>query len=433
MTLMLASIAFSTPVADDLIILYPMNEVSGPSLQNEYGPNGTMQSESDFNRVEEGFRNYEAGNYNINCNMDATSDYIETGLTGFGGNNLATFCLDMRVNSVDAFASFVTQSLTGQAVRTFMLNMFNDGFVKMKIDDTWYTVFADTVDIHHHVCMMQNGTDWYFYDNGTISWIETKATTQNGNIWLFNDEYSSNGCVSGAQTIDNFLVKNSTSTDAEVLEIFNCNGNFACIIAIGAAAADPPNIDDSTWNLTNTNCENWQTDKAEPCYTTDSTPTVKFDTNVNADCAIGLDDGNYTNQTLGVASRNCTTTGATSHVCTVIAGDALSAGTDNLYIGCRRADDGNQNLTSTSGALVVNMAYLMEGTVKDENAVAVGNASVQIIHMANLTRAFTNITTDETGAWSQFVFNITGGYVVWAFDQNNISRGPAIHINITVP
>jgi hypothetical protein len=131
------------------------------------------------------------------------------------------------------------------------------------------------------------------------------------------------------------------------------SGRGADIVAVNISDVPtyPPNIDDSTWNLTSDGgCTNWRTDKQNPCYTTDTTPTIKFSTDINADCGFCPSDLNYSDCVN--ADRNGTTTGGTSHVVTVPVADALSAKEQNIYMSCRSLV-GEENLTSTSGALSV--------------------------------------------------------------------------------
>lgn len=188
----------------------------------------------------------------------------------------------------------------------------------------------------------------------------------------------------------------------------------------------PPNIVQNTYNMTSDGgCTNWQTNTSSPCPTTDTTPTIKFTTDEDANCRIGKTDSNYT--ALGT-TRNCTTTGSTSHVCTLISGDALSGGAQNIYVGC--ADlIGNENITSTSGALALSVAYTMRGNVKEQNGVNVENATI-LIHFMNNTY-LGNTSTDVNGNWNYTL--LSDFYMISAFDKKNISRGGAIAVNVSVP
>ena len=111
----------------------------------------------------------------------------------------------------------------------------------------------------------------------------------------------------------------------------------------------------STYNLTEEDCTKWRVNTSDYCNTTNSTPTVTFDTNLDAFCAIGVSDLNYTAMVNGNPARNCTTTGGLSHVCTLPIGDNLSLGPSNLYIGCENLSGGGQGPASLSGPLAVSV------------------------------------------------------------------------------
>jgi len=101
-------------------------------------------------------------------------------------------------------------------------------------------------------------------------------------------------------------------------------------------------------------CTNWNIDKNDACATSDTTPTVSITTNENAYCRIGVQNLNYTDLN---ASRECSGGGSTQLTCTLTAQDELAQETSYLYIGCKDIF-GNENLTSTSGALKISIPTL---------------------------------------------------------------------------
>ena len=263
------------------------------------------------------------------------------------------------------------------------------------------------------------------------TWKELIFYTENNQlIMIYDGTVEANVSIAAYVNItSDFRPWARSTNDNSFSASWAINSTEMIVVGEPPPPSDPPVIDDSTLNLTSDNCIKWRTDKGDACYTEDSTPTISFDTDVAANCRMGVSDLNYTG--LG-SGRNCTTTGATSHICTLAVSDILSSGASNLYAGCETLT-GIENATSSSGSLAVNLAYLFVGTVKEENNVAVGNASVNIVYQNNFSYFATNLTTNASGQWNAWVYNSTFPYIVWTFDPNNISRGPDIEINITVP
>lgn len=100
---------------------------------------------------------------------------------------------------------------------------------------------------------------------------------------------------------------------------------------------------ESAPSLTAANCTSCNIpygDSTEPYSTSDTTPTFSITTNDNANCRIGDTNENFT--TMG-SSRDCSTTGTSSHVCTLTVQDELVFSTDYVYIAC-------ENLNNKEGA-----------------------------------------------------------------------------------
>ena len=114
-----------------------------------------------------------------------------------------------------------------------------------------------------------------------------------------------------------------------------------------------PNLTITALNCTS--CDPPSGDTVPPYTTFDTTPTFTFTTNMNTNCRIGVQDSNYT--TFG-SSRNCTSTGSTSHTCTVISVDEFTASAGNVFVGC----SAYENISSSTGALVMNITDLLVNT-----------------------------------------------------------------------
>jgi hypothetical protein len=104
----------------------------------------------------------------------------------------------------------------------------------------------------------------------------------------------------------------------------------------------------SAYNCTSCNPPSGST--TSPYLTSDTTPTFRVNTNVNANCRIASQDWNYT--AMG-ATRSCATgDGLTRHICTLTSQDALSAESGSVYIACQGMD-GSESAKSTSGPLAI--------------------------------------------------------------------------------
>lgn len=117
----------------------------------------------------------------------------------------------------------------------------------------------------------------------------------------------------------------------------------------------PPEI--TSYNLTSDGgegCTVWNTSKSTACDTSDTTPTIVVHTDINAYCAIGVSNLNYTGLINLGNERICSGTGTKEHTCTLIPEDQLTEETSYIYIGCENIW-GYENSSSTSGALKVSI------------------------------------------------------------------------------
>lgn len=186
----------------------------------------------------------------------------------------------------------------------------------------------------------------------------------------------------------------------------------------GIVALDtPPEL--SLYNMTSEGgegCINWRINKSNPCVTNDTTPTTYFVTNKNAFCGVGISNLNYT--ALG-SSRNCTGgEGTTEHTCTIIPQDELTQPNSFIYLSCKD-NNGNQNSTSSSGALALSIQAKETGAVQ---AIGTGIQNA-------LLNGYINYTNQQISARdlnnNQFIGTFDRvarkGTKVWAF--NYISSG----------
>lgn len=136
----------------------------------------------------------------------------------------------------------------------------------------------------------------------------------------------------------------------------------------------PPEI--TFYNMTSEGglgCTNWNTDKQNSCKTSDKTPTVKINLSEPSYCAISTLNLNYTDMIANDPLTNCTNAPGSILTCTLPDTKAFtSPGLFNISIGCKD-ETGNQNRSSTSGNLTINITDATPPTVTlekpDNNAI----------------------------------------------------------------
>ncbi len=122
-----------------------------------------------------------------------------------------------------------------------------------------------------------------------------------------------------------------------------CNGTFT---EWGSCDLGPIFILNNTYNMTSDGgCDVWQTSKSIPCNTTNSTPTVEFDSSREGNFSIRVSNVN-TSSFLYNDSFICNTTGGTHQVCTVYNSDELIPGSSYIYV-----SGTNRDTNTTSGPL----------------------------------------------------------------------------------
>lgn len=205
--------------------------------------------------------------------------------------------------------------------------------------------------------------------------------------------------------------------------------------------SDGVTINDSTYNVSSSDpdCIEWRTSTTTSCTSSDTTPTVKFETDKAAWCAISGEDKNFTDiNAIGGDSRNCTGgQGTTSHSCTLTAQDELTAEISNIYIGCQNFN-GEQNVSSTSGPLKMSVFSSALEAVQEaalDNAIARALAgevytsySDQKLYGRDSSNNQFVLLFDRVVKWMNkiWAFNVLTGNESRASDIFNIS--PAMYV-----
>lgn len=275
-----------------------------------------------------------------------------------------------------------------------------------------------------------NGAVWNitFYTNGTYLGCS------------FNNTPCSTNCsfANGGYTGTNPLIFDGVNLQASQVDTFL----FGDIKVFNGTAVPPPTPPETAppsityFNLTNENgCENWNTNKNTACNTSSLTPTVQFNTNENAWCAIA-GSGSSTSMDLNYTdmgnSRNCTGTssgeGATSHLCTLTSQDGIVYDTSYLFISCKDANN-NQNKTSTSGALAVNVTGL-ETVARASIELGIKNSlsSDYAIFTDQKIYARNSANNQSIGVFDKVAKRLNK---IWAFNRIGISDSYVNMFNIT--
>ena len=202
------------------------------------------------------------------------------------------------------------------------------------------------------------------------------------------------GCNIGSETLATTAVNSQTppkTGDADFITMNNTNrigigygnsdrndyggnGTIIAVVEISAADTTPPEI--KFYNITSEGglgCTNWNTNKQNSCKTSDKTPTVKINLSEPSFCAISTLNLNYTDMIANDPLTNCTNAPGNILTCTLPdTKEFTSPGLYNISIGCKD-EAGNQNRSSTSGNLTINLTDVAQPTVTlekpDNNAV----------------------------------------------------------------
>lgn len=201
---------------------------------------------------------------------------------------------------------------------------------------------------------------------------------------------------------------------------YDGQSNARCVQSIWlsdiASSNTPPTI--LSYNLQDEaygNCTSWDTDTSTECQTEDTTPTVSITTDDAESCAIGLVNQNFTSY----SDRNCTVSGANSFICSVIAEDELVYEDSYIYISCIDSN-GNENTTSTSGPLTVQVMGLEEGS-EESIEYGIQNALISDYTIYNDQLVYVTDDTNTLQDFGTFDRFVKKGNKAWAF--NYITKG----------
>lgn len=256
----------------------------------------------------------------------------------------------------------------------------------------WYHIaFSYGGDDSLTVYMNGSNDDGAFSDTGGAGAIGFKAGTFTKA--LLGVRYY-NGITSYVDGVMDEWVVFNVSLNSTCIEYLYNSGSPGVEQQYPFASTTPPNI-------TEINCTSPDPDDTEPPFwTNDNTTTFSLTTDKNADCSISKTNGSY---------WNCTTTGATSHICTLNSTQELaetSPGTNGtVYFNCtdgtnaqtysyamyvdtiapnvtinEPANNTNThnptqeiNITCSDTTAVVNITFLVNGTVEETNTTPSNN------------------------------------------------------------
>ncbi|MBS3105413.1 hypothetical protein J4234_04100 [Candidatus Woesearchaeota archaeon] len=346
------------------------------------------------------------------------------------GNFSSTSVLTKAVASLSDGTAAVTTHIAFQATDTNIFQ-FDRRVASAAIITFTFGSYANGQKTF--VCMGNTGERFWAFQNGTNQTLTFSAGSNVGS-WYINFTTLLNGTFgatpstpgsrliydeSGTQ-IDFIYYFNDTPTTEELIELWNGTTlgsdplNYTNVFAPAAPDTTSPYI--TAYSDQGSSCSNWNTNPSNACSTSDTTPTLYFNTSESAFCAIGTNNTNYT--TMG-SLRNCTSgEGAIEHACTLIDADELVYEDSIVYSSCKDAS-GNMNTSSTSGALNLTVTGLE----------AAGRTSIGIGIQNALLSSYTNYTDLQIYARNLSNSQVKGtfdraakkGSKMWAF--NYITKG----------
>ncbi len=186
--------------------------------------------------------------------------------------------------------------------------------------------------------------DGVLFTTGKAAFSAGSAQTYNG----LAQESLFDGVVKTAS-----FYNNTAFNATQVLELFNNCVNFNPYNLSDGCPGIAPAMVNSTWNMTSAtaNFTAHRTNQSFPIPTENPEPSLEVDTDIAANCRIGVTNSNWTDMN---SSRDCSTTGGINQVCTLGAFEAFSgSGFKTLYVACTNLDNITMSALSTSGALNV--------------------------------------------------------------------------------
>ena len=285
----------------------------------------------------------------------------------------------------------------------------------------WDLIAGGTLPLYSKVlfCHSHNSTTDIWWKNNTLIGTDPSQTLNSAdtNIWIHG--YDSIG-ASPIGYIDEFLVGNRTGgLTQEMVDYMWNDGNFRGYITIDIT---PPSI-----NIYN--CTSCGQDTDPPFTTNDTTPTFWIETDEPAYCAIAAIDANYTTMIEDNAERNCSGGGTKYLTCTLQPDEMLINETDYAYIACKDTSD-NENTTSTSGALEMEIGTPEVETIGDNAIMAGINSSTiwpatvysnQQIYLRDIdnnqvTGTFDKVASKENQWWAFNYITSTESFIIGLFN-----------------
>ena len=238
-----------------------------------------------------------------------------------------------------------------------------------------------------------------------------KASLNNGSTWttLSDGVATTVGSASG-----HVMLNISLGTNQKFTGRFN--------ITLTLVQSLPPNIltinltsEGGAGQLVNISDKNCTNSGCVVPSTYDTLPTFKLDTDLAANCRIGIDNWNYTR--MG-SWRNCSGAGTTSHTCTISELDELVYEDSLIYFGCISTADA-ENASSTSGGVTIRITGLESA---GDISIGLGVQNALLTGYSNLTnQQLSTRALSGTQKLGRFDWVAKKGTKVWAF--NFVTKG----------
>ena len=460
-----------------ILLLSLSAPVKAVLINNSLGRNLTAYYSFDVNGTDNGNNTYD---------LTKTGSFIQSGAVLFNGSNFRgtsgefytasqaltsgnkSFSFWLNTSDLDPPSKYSCVFMTSPCGGGATTGGIRSSFTTDAAPDASYTVTVTSpasyiqlgtriigVNGSHHFVIRWDDTNdnlTLYIDgklNATAFSVGFNEGNPNNNLRIGEDYTANDYALNGM--LDEFGIWNRTLTDGGNCSIGDvCGGEVWSLYHDpddGAnffnGTTDPPiHITDITppeityFNLTNDNvCENWNTDKNNACITSAATPTVQFNTSESAWCRIAGSTSptalnlNYTD--MG-ESRNCTGAGAGEgdvyHRCILINPDTLVYDKSYIFISCRDSQ-GNQNKSSTSGALAVNVTGL-EAAARSSINLGIQNSLLNSYSIYTDQRVYArnSANTQQVSVFDKVVKKLSK---IWAFNYIGISDVSANMLNIT--
>jgi len=246
--------------------------------------------------------------------------------------------------------------------------------------DTMYTTVA-TWKAHtwYHLAYTSNASHGCLWINGTVDICSASAKIDGRDLSYMISAYT-NGASNIDGALDEIYMFDYALTASEMTDLYN-----------GTAAVQTTIPVLSDINHTS----GWKTSNA----TNDTTPTLTFDTDLDAYCAISDDNFNYSD--MGSA-KNCTGgEGTTSHTCVVTAADTYAFSLNQvIYLSCVNGDALlNQSSVATSEYalnilpdMYAKLSYYVDSVLYDNTTFQEGEDFITYLNLTANGDDFSNAT-----------------------------------------